>query len=217
MRIGFLLDAEPHLHRLALVTEAAGLLREFGAEVDVLEAGASGPGRRDLDVLAGESAAALAAATRLHLAGAPLLDPYPAVAGLGDRAGTLSRLATAGLPVARLHARVRPSHVLDCMGGQVFGALHGGPERRDIPFTIDAGLRSLGLEAACALGLSLFALELVRLDDRLAVSHVRPFPCLQGMPDSALRLADFVYAAAERAAGAEHAAGAAPATSPTRA
>jgi hypothetical protein len=84
------------------------------------------------------------------------------------------------------------------MGGQVFGALHGGPDRRDIPVTIGASLRYIGLEAGRALGLSLFTVELVGDADALAVMNVRPFPCLRGVPDSALRLADFLYAAAER-------------------
>jgi hypothetical protein len=214
VRLGFLLDAAPSPHCLALVNEAAELLREFGAEVDVLEAAAAGAERRDLEVLAGESAAALSAAARRQLAGAPFLDPYPALAGLCDRAATLSRLAAVGLAVAPRHSRARPSHVLDCMGGQVFGALHGGAERRDVPFTIEAGLRYVGIEAARALGLSLFTLELVQVDDRLAVSGVRPFPCLRGVPDSALRLADFLYAAAEHAAGSAHGAGAAPDAGP---
>jgi hypothetical protein len=207
MRIAFLLDREPPAHRLGLVSSTAELLREFGAAVEVVEACAAEGPRRDLDVLAGESAAAQAAAARLHLAGEAFVDPYPALAGLRDRAATLARLAAVGLPVARLHARGRPSHVLDCIGGQVFGALHGGPERRDIPVSIGAGIRYLGVEAGRALGLSLFSLELVSLDDRLAVSNVRPFPCLRGVPDAALRLADFLYAAAERARSAPRPAG----------
>jgi hypothetical protein len=202
MRIGFVLDPNPPPHRFELVEGVGALLRDFGAEVEVIPAGAAaqrGP-VRNLDILAGDSGAALAAAGRLHLAGEAFVDPYPAIAALKDRKATLDRLAAVGLPVARVHPRARPSHVLDCMGGQVFGALHGGPERRDIPVTIGASLRYIGIEAGRALGLSLFTLELVGDKDALAVMNVRAFPCLRGVPDSALRMADFVYAAAERAA-----------------
>jgi hypothetical protein len=186
------------------VRSVGALLHDFGAEVEVIPAGArdAGGAPRSLDVLAGETPAALAAAGRLHHAGERFVDPYPAIAGLRDRKATLDRLAAVGLPIARVHPRARPTHVLDCMGGQVFGALHGGADRRDIPVTIGAGLRYIGLEAGRVLGLSLFTLDLVGDADALAVMNVRPFPCLRGVPDSALRLADFLYAAAERSASA---------------
>jgi hypothetical protein len=202
MRIGFVLDLEPAPHRSELVKSVGALLHDFGADVEVIPASARERrgSERSLDVLAGDSPAALAAAGRLHHAGERFVDPYPALAALRDRKATLDKLAAVGLPVARVHPRARPSHVLDCMGGQVFGALHGGPERRDIPITIGASLRYIGLEAGRVLGVSLFTLELVGDPDALAVMNVRPFPCLRGVPDSALRLADFLYAAAERPA-----------------
>ncbi|HET9596454.1 MAG TPA: hypothetical protein VFP65_12770 [Anaeromyxobacteraceae bacterium] len=202
MKIGFVLDADPAPHRSDLVRSVGALLHDFGADVELIPAGArqQGSAARHLDVLAGDTPGALAAAGRLHHAGESFVDPYPAIAALRDRKSTLDKLAAVGLPVARVHARARPSHVLDCMGGQVFGALHGGPERRDIPVTIGASLRYIGIEAGRVLGVSLFTLELVGDAESLAVMNVRPFPCLRGVPDSALRLADYLYAAAERSA-----------------
>jgi len=81
-------------------------LRRRGAEVDVWRIGGlvdlgELPLTRDLFVLKHSYQAALSVGAALHAAGAPLLNPFPAVAACRDKAVACSVLARAGLPVPR--------------------------------------------------------------------------------------------------------------------
>jgi glutathione synthase/RimK-type ligase-like ATP-grasp enzyme len=202
MRVALLADRHPPEGRLALLLEATRLLREWGAEADLLSPRtAAGPGRHDLHLVACEGEEALEVARRLSEAGALLVDAYPAVRAVWDAEGTLRRLARAGVPVLPGGPGARATHTLDGIDGQVFGVVHAARAAwRDAPVALSPELRGIALRCAEVLDLALYAVDLrVRRHD-LGVVAVRAFPTLSGVPDAALRLADFVYAAAERAA-----------------
>jgi hypothetical protein len=209
MTIGLLADRDAPQPRFALLEETARLLREWGADADIL---VPGPGpvrpRHELHVVACEGEPALEMANALAAAGAVLLDSYPAVRSAHDRAGTLRKLATAGVPVLP-GGLWRPTHTLDGLGGQVFGVVHAARAlSRDAAVTLAPELRAIAVRCGEALHLSLFAVDLVVRRGEAGVVGVRPFPSLGGVPDAALRLADFVYDSAAQLA--ESATGSAP-------
>ncbi len=88
-------------------------LRRRGAEVDIWRIGGAFDITdlhldHDLFVLKHSYQAALTVGAALHAAGAPLLNPFPAVAACRDKAVACSILARAGLPVPRTHLVVDP-------------------------------------------------------------------------------------------------------------
>ncbi len=118
---------------------------------------------------------------------------------LGDVAGS-------GGPVfaQRYHEPAGRDRKLYCMGGQLFGVKRVWPARSyqdkvGEPFTVTAELREIALRAAEAFGIDLFGLDIVVSDGRPYVVDLNPFPGFKGVPDAALRLADYLYAAVRRA------------------
>jgi glutathione synthase/RimK-type ligase-like ATP-grasp enzyme len=218
VRIAFIADKAPAPYRAGQLRQIAKLLREWAVEVTIApaEAGVDALGPHDLHVVASERDAAFAVAGDLDARGAAVMNPYPSLAALRNPALLARRLTAANVPNAlggfpRDAAGVRlgaagPELTLDGFGGQVFGVVRGGPGQRDQPFTIGPELYRVALRCARALELELFAIDLATFDGEPLVVGVRPFPALRGVPDAALRVADFVYAAAERAAEAPRAA-----------
>lgn len=201
MRIALLADRDAAQPRAALLGETARLLSCWGADAEIVTPGAEPVRpRHDLHLVACEGEAALEMANALAAAGAVLLDSYPHVRSAQDHAGTLRRLAMAGVPVLPA-AAFRPTHTLDGLGDQVFGVVHAArAASRDAAVTLAPELREIALRSAEVLRLSLFAVDLVVRRGGAGVVRVRPFPSLVGVPDAALRLADFVYDRAERLA-----------------
>ena len=94
-----------------------------------------------------------------------------------------------------------------CIGGQLFGVVRAWPartfdEKVGEAFPIGPELREIALACGRAFGVDLFALDVLVSDGRPYVVNVASFPGFKGVPDAALRLADYVYAAAQRAAAA---------------
>ena len=92
-----------------------------------------------------------------------------------------------------------------CIGDQVFGVKRVWPVRsyRDKvgePFTVSEEIRDIALRCGAAFGLELFGLDIVVSDERPYVVDVSSFPGFKGVPDAALRLADYLYAAGQRLA-----------------
>jgi ribosomal protein S6--L-glutamate ligase len=90
-----------------------------------------------------------------------------------------------------------------CIGGHVFGVMRRWPVRtyRDKlgePFTVSDELRDIALRCGRAFGLELYGLDVIVSEGRPYVVDVSSFPGFKGVPDAALRLADYVYAAARR-------------------
>jgi glutathione synthase/RimK-type ligase-like ATP-grasp enzyme len=93
------------------------------------------------------------------------------------------------------------------MGGQLFGVKRVWPARTyedklGEPFTVTAELREIALRVARAFGTDLFGLDIVVSDGRPYVVDINPFPGFKGVPDAALRLADYLYTAVRRAVDA---------------
>jgi ribosomal protein S6--L-glutamate ligase len=92
-----------------------------------------------------------------------------------------------------------------CIGGQLFGVLRRFPartfrEKCGEPFTITRELRDLALRCAAAFGVELFGADVILSNGSFYLVDIHSFPGFKGVPDAALRLADYLYAAAKRAA-----------------
>lgn len=108
-----------------------------------------------------------------------------------------------GVPLVaqRFHPPQGPDRKVYCLGGQLFGVLRTWPARtyedkRGVAFTVDDELCGLARRVTAALGTDLFGMDVVVSDDRPVVVDVNPFPGFKGVPDAALRLADYLYARA---------------------
>jgi ribosomal protein S6--L-glutamate ligase len=95
-----------------------------------------------------------------------------------------------------------------CIGGQLFGVKRVWPARTyeqklGEPFTIAPELRELALRCGRIFGLDLYGLDIIESDGKPYVVDISSFPGFKGVPDAALRLADYIFAAAERAVSGE--------------
>jgi ribosomal protein S6--L-glutamate ligase len=89
------------------------------------------------------------------------------------------------------------------IGGQVFGVKRVWPVRTfedkvGEPFTITPDLASIALRCGEAFGLELYGLDIIISDGSPYVVDISSFPGFKGVPDAALRLADYIYDAARR-------------------
>jgi len=95
-----------------------------------------------------------------------------------------------------------------CIGGQLFGVLRRTPartaaEKAGVPFSITPELRRIALACGEAFGVELFGLDIIFSAGRPYVVDVHSFPGFKGVPDAPLRLADYIYAAAQRVLAGE--------------
>lgn len=144
----------------------------------------------------------------------PLLDEGPVVlkparAGAGTGARVLwdvEELPDLGLSgEAWLAQRLQETSVRDRklyrIGDQVFGVKRRWPatsvaDKVGEPFTVTAALREITDRAAQALGSDLFGIDLIETSDGPVAVDVHPFPGFKGVPNGALRLADYIFDAA---------------------
>jgi ribosomal protein S6--L-glutamate ligase len=89
------------------------------------------------------------------------------------------------------------------IGGQVFGVKRVWPVRSfedklGEPFTITPELRAIALRAGAAFGLELYGLDVIISGGRPYVVDISSFPGFKGVPDAALRLADYIFTATRR-------------------
>lgn len=90
---------------------------------------------------------------------------------------------------------------LYCIGGQMFGVKRQWPattyeQKLGEPFTITGELHDIAVAVGKAIGTDLFGIDVVISLGQPYVVDVNPFPGFKGVPDAALRLADYIYAAA---------------------
>jgi ribosomal protein S6--L-glutamate ligase len=90
-----------------------------------------------------------------------------------------------------------------CIGGQLFGVKRVWPartyeEKVGEPFALTPELREIALRCGEAFGMELYGLDVVISDGRPYVVDISSFPGFKGVPDAALRLADYIFAAARR-------------------
>lgn len=93
-----------------------------------------------------------------------------------------------------------------CIEGQVFGVQRVWPartyeEKLGEPFTVPPELRDIALRCGEVFGIDLYGLDIIESLGRPYVVDVSSFPGFKGVPDAALRLADYIFWAAEHAAG----------------
>lgn len=111
----------------------------------------------------------------------------------------------------RYHAPDGPGggeHKIYCIGGQLFGVERRSPartlaEKCGAPFSITPELRDIAVRCGNAFGVELFGLDVVFSQGRPWVVDIHGFPGFKGVPDAALRLADYIYSAGQRAAAGD--------------
>jgi ribosomal protein S6--L-glutamate ligase len=157
---------------------------------------------------------------------APLLDHGPLVVkphrgsnGVGVHTvwdpDQLDNVAHGGVIFAqRYHKPEGRDRKIYVIGGQVFGVKRVWPartyeEKLGEPFIISNELREIALACGRAFGIELYGLDIIMSDGRPYVVDISSFPGFKGVPDASLRLADYLYAAAERALRGEPAVSAA--------
>jgi ribosomal protein S6--L-glutamate ligase len=116
----------------------------------------------------------------------------------------LDHVADGGLVFAQqYHKPDGRDRKIYCIGGQLFGVMRSWPahtyeEKLGEAFSVEAALRDIALRAGAAFGVDLFGLDIIISDGQPLVVDMHGFPEFKGVPDAALRLADYVYATAER-------------------
>lgn len=144
------------------------------------------------------------------LATGPLIiKPYRGSRGRGVRvvwdADELDELTSADGPL--FAQRYQKPEGLDrkiyCIGEQLFGVervwpAHSYEDKLGRPFTITTELRDIALRCRHAFGVGLLGLDVIISRGRPYVVDVNSFPGFKGVPDAALRLADYIFAAAEQ-------------------
>jgi ribosomal protein S6--L-glutamate ligase len=89
------------------------------------------------------------------------------------------------------------------IGGQVFGIkrvwpAHSYEQKLGEPFTVTPEVYDIALRCGRAFGLELYGLDIILNEDRPYVVDMSSFPGFKGVPDAALRLADYIYTAGQR-------------------
>jgi ribosomal protein S6--L-glutamate ligase len=103
----------------------------------------------------------------------------------------------------RFHEPKGRDRKIYAIGGQIFGVkrvwpAHTYQEKLGEPFTITPELHEIALRCGDAFSLDLYGLDVILTDCGPLVVDVSAFPGFKGVPDAALRLADYVYAVARR-------------------
>jgi len=143
-------------------------------------------------------------------AGPLVLKPYRGSQGRGVRvvwdADELDDIPADEGPVfmQRYHKPEGVDRKIYCIGGQLFGVLRVWPaqtyeEKVGQPFTITPELRDIALRCGRALGVELYGLDVIISEGKPYVVDIQSFPGFKGVPDADLRVADYIYAAAQRA------------------
>jgi ribosomal protein S6--L-glutamate ligase len=154
-----------------------------------------------------------------HLA--PLLDdgplvlkPYQGSQGRGvhvvwdaDQLNDVNH--TGGLIFAQRYYRPQGRDLkLYVIGGQVMGVkrvwpAHTYEEKLGEPFTLTPEVHDIALSCGKAFGLELYGLDIILSAGRPYVVDMSSFPGFKGVPDAALRLADYIYTVGQRVRNGE--------------
>ena len=143
-----------------------------------------------------------------------VLKPYTGSDGRGVRvlwdADDLIGLSAHDGPLfaMRYHPADGRDRKIYCVGGQLFGVKRAWPVRSyddklGEAFTLDDELREMALACGRAFGIDLFGVDVIFSNGRPWVVDMSSFPGFKGVPDAALRLADYIYDAADRAVHGE--------------
>lgn len=108
----------------------------------------------------------------------------------------------------RYHKPEGEDHKIYVIGGQMFGVKRIFPaktyeEKIGEPFTISSELREIALRCGRAFGVELFGFDVIMSGGKPYVVDIQSFPGFKGVPDAALRLADYIYSALQRSLDGE--------------
>jgi len=108
----------------------------------------------------------------------------------------------------RYHAPDGPDRKIYSIGSELFGVLRPpfartSDEQEGRPFAPSPELAAMARRCGAAFGIDLFSVDVVKSDGRAYVVDMSSFPGFKGVPDAPLRLAKYIYAAAQRAARGE--------------
>ena len=246
--------------------DIVGLLTEFGAKVDVIDPEersvdlATVRVEHDLYVLKQKTDLSLSLVGALHVAGAAIVNAYPASVMLRDKIVTSRMLQGAGVPTPATYLAAHPQQLapflddgplvvkpyrgsggrgvrlvrtaddlrdvpagdwpifaqryaapddrdlkLYAVGGEFFGVKRVWPattyeEKLGAALPVSEDLAEIMRRCSRALGLDLFGVDVVESGGQPYVVDASSFPGFKGVPDAPLRVARYVYAAAQRAA-----------------
>src|SRR3989454_262020 len=180
LRIGFLARSFSPQTRsyIPLVIRA---LEELGAVVDLIHPAAGGTDlsnvrvEHDLYVLKQQSGLALSLAGVLHAQGAAIVNPYPVSLALRDKIVMSRILQAAGVSTPATYVTTHPDKLAPL--------LEAGP-----------------LIVKPYQGTGGYGVDIIESDGTPYVVDMNSFPGFKSVPDAPLRLAKYLYAAAERAA-----------------
>lgn len=210
MRIAFLCR-RPAGGERSLTAQIAALLEEWGTRVELIDVDsppldlAAVDPEHDLYVLRTVNEASLSCARALDARGASIVNPYRVSRLCRDKALVTAALRRAGVPVPQTRTVQGAGRLgerrLYCIGGQLFGVQRQCPatteeHKRGEPFTVTSDLREIALTVGQVIGADLFGVRLVVGQGGPYVVEVNPFPGFKGVPQAALRLADYIYATA---------------------
>ncbi|OEU82042.1 MAG: hypothetical protein BA865_15585 [Desulfobacterales bacterium S5133MH4] len=264
MKIGILMRTYPSGHKSPITLEMSHLLSEWGATVDPIypEEQLINLARlrveHDLYIIKSGSEIALSLAGALHVLGARILNPYPALLMLRDKIVATQVLRAAGVPIPEIYIAGHPGqlaplsnsgplivkpyrgsqgqgirviqhadqlsdlkqgrepvfaqsylksegfdHKVYCIGTDVFGVKRVWPprtyeEKLGEPFTITHDVREIALHCGQAFGIKLYGLDIIISNGQPYVVDINNFPGFKGVPDAALRLADYIYTTGQR-------------------
>ena len=98
-----------------------------------------------------------------------------------------------------------PNRKIYSLGSELFGVIRTWPartyeEKRGRPCSLSPELVDIARRCGAAFGIDLFSVDIVESGGRPFVVDMSSFPTFKGVPDAPLRVAQYVYVAAERAA-----------------
>src|SRR5437016_3680242 len=98
----------------------------------------------------------------------------------------------------RYHPPDGPDRKIYSIGNELFGVLRGRPARTS--FTLSPQLVDIAQRCGGAFGIDLFSVDIVESAGQTYVVDMSSFPGFKGVPDAPRRLAEYIYAAAQRVA-----------------
>ncbi len=104
----------------------------------------------------------------------------------------------------RYHKPEGEDHKIYVIGEQMFGVKRIFPAKTYVekigePFTITPELQELARRCSRAFGIELFGFDVVMSGGQPYIVDIQSFPGFKGVPDAALRLADYIYSAGQQA------------------
>jgi len=155
--------------------------------------------------------------TPLLNVGPLVVKPYDGTCGLGVRvvrneAELFAEPRAAHKPPPILAQRYHPPEGRDLkiyvIGERLFGVRKVFPARTEAekygePFTPTAEQREITLRCGRAFGIDLYGVDFIESEGKLYVVDMSSIPGFKGVPDAPSHLANYFYAAAERAARGE--------------